>query len=478
MARMSEKRRDESGDTAVERGGTRRPKPEHHQMHLPRFKVNHNGHRVTTGIQPDGESGRSGIHPLRFSRICFRSSAPWSKYANILWPVVPVAIIIGFAKRHAHSNYWNLAIFILNYIAMVPAANLIGFGGEELARKLPKVIGIVIETTLGSIVEIVLFAILITKPSTETFNPIQIIQAAILGSILANLLLCIGLCFFVGGLKRHEQEFHEAVSEVGSGLMLVAGMALVLPAAYINTLSNSEYAGTGNFDLDGLKISRATAIILLISYVVYVWFQTHSHHGLYDEVFEHDEMKDEDRHEDLKKDKLTLTECFLALIIAIGCVCCIAYLLVDQIHFIVEERHVKDAFVGLILIPVVEKAAEHLTAIDEAYDNQMNFALSHVLGACVQTVMLNTPIVVFIGWGLGKDMNLAFEPFQAIILILAILVVGSFLRDGKSNYLEGFLCFVAYLIIAVCAYYYPNPVHGATSSVGGTTSESTSSGGH
>lgn len=106
---------------------------------------------------------------------------------------------------------------------MVPAANLIGFGGEELARKLPKVIGIVIETTLGSIVEIVLFAILITKPSTETFNPIQIIQAAILGSILANLLLCIGLCFFVGGLKRHEQEFHEAVSEVGSGLMLVAG---------------------------------------------------------------------------------------------------------------------------------------------------------------------------------------------------------------------------------------------------------------
>lgn len=94
MARMSEKRRDESGDTAVERGGTRRPKPEHHQMHLPRFKVNHNGHRVTTGIQPDGESGRSGIHPLRFFRICFRSSAPWSKYANILWPVVPVAIII------------------------------------------------------------------------------------------------------------------------------------------------------------------------------------------------------------------------------------------------------------------------------------------------------------------------------------------------------------------------------------------------
>lgn len=113
---------------------------------------------------------------------------------------------------------------------MVPAANLIGFGGEELARKIPKVIGIVVETTLGSIVEIVLFAILITKPATETFNPVQIIQAAILGSVLANLLLCIGLCFFFGGLKREEQEFHEAVSEVGSGLMLVAGSEFVRPS--------------------------------------------------------------------------------------------------------------------------------------------------------------------------------------------------------------------------------------------------------
>ncbi|KAL1635736.1 hypothetical protein SLS58_010099 [Diplodia intermedia] len=466
--RMSEKPRDASESTAVERGGTTRPKPGG-KHRLPLF--NHNGHRVTTGIHPDGESGRRGIHPMHFLRICFRSSAPWSKYANILWPVVPVAIIIGFAKRHAHSDYWNLAIFILNYIAMVPAANLIGFGGEELARKIPKVIGIVVETTLGSIVEIVLFAILITKPATESFNPVQIIQAAILGSVLANLLLCIGGCFFVGGLRREEQEFHEAVSEVGSGLMLVAG-------TYINTLQNSEYAGTGDFELDGLKISRATAIILLISYVVYVWFQTHSHHGLYDEVFEHDELKDEDRHEDLAKEKLTLTECFIALIIAIGCVCCIAYLLVDQIHYIVEVRHVKDAFVGLILIPVVEKAAEHLTAIDEAYDNQMNFALAHVLGACIQTVMLNTPIVVFIGWGLGKDMSLAFEPFQAIVLILAILVVGSFLRDGKSNYLEGFLCFIAYLIIAVCAYYYPNPTHGATNATAGGESTTSTSTGH
>ena len=117
---------------------------------------------------------------------------------------------------------------------------------------------------------------------------------------------------------------------------------------------------------------------------------------------------------------------------------------------------------GLILVPVVEKAAEHLTAVDEAWDDQMNFALSHVLGATIQTALLNAPLVVIVGWGLGKPMNLHFAMFDIIVLILAILVVGNFLRDQKSNYLEGALCIIVYIIIAAGAFYYPNPHSEAT----------------
>src|SRR5689334_14198467 len=102
-------------------------------------------------------------------------------------------------------------------------------------------------------------------------------------------------------------------------------------------------------------------------------------------------------------------------------------------------------FVGLILLPVVEKAAEHLTAIDEAWDDQMNFALAHVMGSSVLTALLNAPLVVIVGWIAGKKMDLQFELFFCVMLILAILVVGNFLRDGKSNHLEGFLCVVAYI---------------------------------
>lgn len=108
-------------------------KPPHH-MHMPGF--NHNGHKVTKGIHPDGESGRGGVHPWHFLRICFRSSSTLSLVVNVLWPFVPAAIAIHFARPDLH-----LWIFILNYIAMVPTANLVGFAGQELARKLPKVLG-------------------------------------------------------------------------------------------------------------------------------------------------------------------------------------------------------------------------------------------------------------------------------------------------------------------------------------------------
>jgi Ca2+:H+ antiporter len=108
---------------------------------------------------------------------------------------------------------------------MLPAANMLGFAGQELSRKMPqKAIAVVLETTFGSVVEIVLFMVLL-KQSVGDSN-IFVIQAAILGSILANLLLCLGTCFIAGGLKHDTQEFHEAVSESGSGLMLVAASAL------------------------------------------------------------------------------------------------------------------------------------------------------------------------------------------------------------------------------------------------------------
>jgi Ca2+:H+ antiporter len=206
-----------------------------------------------------------------------------------------------------------------------------------------------------------------------------------------------------------------------------------------------------------LRISRITSLLLLTSYFIYIWFQVRTHASIYDAIFEADEERDADREEDLLKDKLTFTECCVALVVSITLVAVIAINLVEQIEHLVEERGVSDMFIGLILVPLVEKFAEHLTAIDEAWDNQMNLALAHVLGATIQTSLFNGPLVVLVGWGLGLPMDLNLDVFNIVIIILAILVVGNFLRDQKSNYLEGALCVIVYMNIATAAYFYPNP---------------------
>ncbi|KAI9653172.1 MAG: hypothetical protein M1829_001332 [Trizodia sp. TS-e1964] len=412
--------------------------PQRHPTH------NHRGFKVTKGIQPVGESGRRFINPWKFLKICFRSSNTVSKYINLLWPIVPVAIALGYLKRDTSQ----LLVFIVNYIAMVPSANLLGFAGQELARKVPKVFGVLLEISIGSSVEIILFMVLLSK------GQISVIKDAIMGSILANLLLCLGLCFFFGGLRQKTQEFDEAVSEVGSGLLLVAGMALLVPAAFNNAVSNLPIDPTEVVN-NVLRISRITAIFLLVAYFIYIFFQMRTHHGIYDMILEQDEAKDLDQHHDAQKDLLTFTEAVLAIIIAVTCVSLHAIFLVEEIPFIVKRYAVSEFFLGLILVPVVEKAAEHLTAVDEAWDNQMNLALSHILGSTVQTALFNTPLVVIVGWGLKKSMDLNFVLFLIVMVVLSILVVGNFLKDGKSNYLEGSLCVIVYLIIATTTWFYP-----------------------
>lgn len=357
----------------------------------------------------------------------------------------------------------------------------IGCAGQEFARKLPRVLGILIETTLGSVVEIILFMVLVARTAQaqteeQSAEYISVLQAAIIGSIITNLLLCLGFCFFVGGLKNNEQQFHPVISETGSGLLLVAAFGVLIPSAFFTTLRGATAESSGSSNTNGgestltlatlnghtLGISHGTSIILMIAFVLFIVYSAVSSHSVFDEILAADEERDNDRERDAAKKKFTMTECVIMLTIAIALVALIAIYLVEQIHYVVEEGGVPDAFLGFILVPLVEKLAEHVTSIDEAYDNQINFALYHCIGPSIQTLLFNGPLAVIVSWGLGTEMDLNFEIFMIVILVLSILVVGNFLRDGSSNYLEGALLIIVYAIIALAMWYYPNPTTTST----------------
>lgn len=393
----------------------------------------HAPHTFADGVAHEGESGRSGFDISKFFKIIAYSSNPISRRVNYLWPFAIVAIVLQYATN-AH-----IAIFATSYIAIIPAANLLGFGGQEFARKMPKVAGILIETTFGSVVEIILFVALIVKhnPGTEDGsdngdegNLIPTIQAAIIGSIMTNLLLCLGLCFFVGGIRNHEknQKFHAVVSETGNGVLLVAAFGLLIPSAFYSALKSETVSALherftdGKLQEDVMRISQWTSVILLVAFVLYVIYSCTSAHSIFDEVLATDEHQDLDREQDEAKPKLTLSEALVAIVIAIIFVAWLLIILVGKIEEVVE-RGVPDQFLGLILLPLVEKAAEHLTAIDDAWDGVINVALYHCIGPSIQTALLNAPLIVLIAWALGKPMDLNFEIFMILLLVLSILVV-------------------------------------------------------
>ena len=125
--------------------------------------------------------------------------------------------------------------------------------------------GLILETFLGGIVEIVLFMVLLHNSVDNSLIPV--IRAAILGSVLANLLLCLGTCFFVGGMRRDEQEFDEVISEVGNGQLLMAGFGLLIPSAFYASLRGS--IEDSDLDAKVLHISRTTSVMLLIAFLMY-----------------------------------------------------------------------------------------------------------------------------------------------------------------------------------------------------------------
>lgn len=206
---------------AAEKASSRDPALPQHEPVRHKHDDGNGNSTMTPHIKAAGESGRRGFG-TEFLAIAWKSSCKASCAVNVLWPVVPAAIAVKYALPEQH-----LAIFILAYIAMVPCANLIGFAGQEFGRKMPPVAGVIVETTLGSIVEIILFLVLAIRERNE-----EIIKAAILGSILANMLLCLGVCFWAAGMRRDESHFSEAVTEAGSGLLLTAGIGLAVPTVF------------------------------------------------------------------------------------------------------------------------------------------------------------------------------------------------------------------------------------------------------
>jgi Ca2+:H+ antiporter len=251
-----------------------------------------------------------------------------------------------------------------------------------------------------------------------------------LGSILSNILLVLGCCFIAGGIKYNEQSFNSTVASTMSSLMAVSTASLIIPATLYATLKTGSEEDT---EANILILSHGTAVILLFIYIMYLVFQLKTHSKLFEE---------ENADQNVEAELLTPWTAGVVLVIITLAVAVCAEYLVDSIDSIVETAHISKTFIGLILIPIVGNAAEHVTAVVVAYKDKMDLAIGVAIGSSLQIALFVTPFLVVLGWIMDRNMTLHFETFETVAFFLAALVVTLLIQDGKSNYLEGVLCIV------------------------------------
>lgn len=425
-----------------------------------------------TQSQPiDEEALRNGCANERSSLLrkskC-RASSAWSttcaflrlNYCNVLLPIVPVALLFGILDINP------VAVFVLNFLAIVPLASVLSDATEELAEHVGHTLGGLLNATFGNATELIISIFALKR------GEIRIVQASMLGSILSNMLLVLGMCFFFGGLGRDEQTFNNTAASTMASLMAVASASLIIPAALYQTIAPTKEP---NFD-SILQLSRATAIVILILYIMYIYFQFFSHHKLFTEdggaaVLTGGAQATQGQPTNGRSTTTTATttpsgaphdtvltrnQAALVLLLATVVVSVCADYLVNTIDNIVDAVGLSKTFIGLILIPIVGNAAEHVTSVVVAMEDKMNLAVNIALGSGLQIALLVTPLLVILGWIIGQPMSLYFQTFETVVFFVSVLVANYLILDGKSNYLEGAMLIGIYVIIAVSFYVYPD----------------------
>ncbi|PTB70756.1 Ca2+ transporter [Trichoderma citrinoviride] len=404
-----------------------------------------------------------------------------NSWINVLLVAAPVGIALNYIK-----SVDRIAVFVVNFIAIVPLAALLSFATEEIALRTGETLGGLLNATFGNAVELIVAVIALID------HKVAIVQTSLIGSILSNLLLVMGFCFFFGGLRRPEQYFNTTVAQTAASMLALAAASVIVPTVF---------DAAANTPTDKVaKLSRGTAVILLIVYAAYLAFQLGTHQAVFSEQSQkvpakpwssgsanHDikqglllpgsvvtrgivnkegEPKlvnpEDDEEEEEPQLHFYVAVGLLAGATAIIALC--AEFMVGSIDAITANGGLSEEFVGLILLPIVGNAAEHATAVTVAVKDKMDLAIGVAVGSSMQVALFLIPLLVVIGWGMGiEEMNLSFDTFQVAVMFVAVLLVNYLIGDGKSHWLEGWLLICLYAIIAVCAFWYPDQDTGAES---------------
>ena len=362
---------------------------------------------------------------------------PRESKLNILLVAVPLTVYFNYIAHDPNIS------FITSMIAIMPLAFLMGKATEEIALRTSESVGGLLNATFGNAAEMILALFALYAASTTTDpetaeNMIHLVQASLIGSILGNLLLVMGLAFVWGGIHHSEQKFSETQVSSNSSLLLLAVIVLIIPTVFNFTVDGT--AGDDGVE----KLSHAAAIILLAIYGLFLLFQLKTHSHLFATENVHHEEPQMDQ-----KDAIIL------LILATVLVSWMAEVLVHSVESAAEQYHLPYIFIGVILLPLFGNAAEHFTAVSVAAKNKMDLSFAISIGSSTQIAVFVAPLMIMIAWMWGVPLTFEFGVLETIAVFLAVSIANLIAADGKSNWLEGLMLLSTYAVLGLAFFFHP-----------------------
>ncbi|GMA16528.1 calcium/proton exchanger [Deinococcus metallilatus] len=358
------------------------------------------------------------------------------KWLNVLLIFLPIAVFLEVT----HGS--PTLIFLSAALAILPLAGIMGQATEQLAVRAGSTVGGLLNATFGNATELIIafFALQAGK--------LEVVKASIIGSMLGNLLLVMGLAVFLGGLKYKEQRFNLKSATTVASLLAISVIALMIP-----TIFDLAARGItpGRIEALDVNLSDATAVVLILVYLAYIYFTLVSHRDILSTA------DDPDAHDEHEGPLWSVPYAVGVLAAATIAVAFMSEFLVGTLDAATAALGLTEFFVGLILIPIIGNAAEHAAAVLFALRNKMDLSMTISLGSTVQVALLVAPLLVLAGLLVGQPMNLVVTPLELAAIGAAVVIAGSVVRDGETNWLEGLLLLAVYVILALAVFFYPLP---------------------
>jgi len=353
-----------------------------------------------------------------------RRKVPW---LSVLYLAIPAAVWLHL------SDADPLATFAVSCIGVLPLAGLMGKATEHLAERTGPTLGGLLNATFGNAAE------LIIALAALRASHVELVKASITGSILGNLLLILGLSLIAGGRKESLIRFNRTSAGMGSAMLALAVAGLAFPALF--NAAHPEVVGS-----EALYLSETVAVILIVTYLLSLLFVLKTHRPLF--------SGSGDKVHPTAGPAWSVGRAIGMLTLATVGVAVMSEILVHAVGPVTESLGVSEAFLGLIVIPIIGNAAEHGTAVVAAHRGKTDLAFQIALGSSTQIALLVAPLLVFAGAIMGTPgMDLVFPSYEVMGLGVAVVTSAIITLDGESHWFEGVQLLALYAMFAAAAWF-------------------------